>query len=165
MAKSNLLTASLWFYGKIDTEEVPSKVQLVMFHLIKLFNSNHWAPLKSISINKLHANANISERTAKSALDEIFQRGWLINTRNGYVLNTVEPITEKNTAATEDVITGKLYEGEEKDERTYPVGGGAGLEGRNLPENVLELFNRGIRAPAGFSSGVQLARNDEKVRS
>lgn len=134
MARLNLLTATTWLYSKIDTDEVPSKVQLVMFHLIKMFNANHWSPLQTISVNKIHANANIGERTVKSALDDIIQRGWLVNTANGYVLAT-NSIPKTN-------ITKNVYKENDENERTEISGGG--LEGRNLPESVLAILNRQI---------------------
>lgn len=142
MGKLNLVTATTWFYGKLDIEDVPSKVQLVTFHLIKLFNSNRWSPLPQISVNKLHVNANLSERTVKTALDDIIQRGWLIKTSAGYVLNTnARPAA---AAAYEEDIARPAAAAAEKEEKETENGKFEFNREGELPPAVLAILNRKI---------------------
>ncbi len=96
MAKLTLITAMHWIDIKLDECEIPASQQLCLFHIVRRLNRNCWRPVQ-ISVNSLALMMSSAKRTAKTALDELIKRGWLVNTKNGITLNL------DDTPKTEDV--------------------------------------------------------------
>lgn len=86
MAKKSLINVWQWWDLKLLQYEVPAMEQLLVFHLIRLLNRTFWTPAQ-ISINKFAAEMHCDKRTVKKALDSVISKGWVINTKNGYILN------------------------------------------------------------------------------
>lgn len=86
MAKKSLINVWQWWDMKLLQFEIPSSEQLLIFHLIRLLNKTFWAPAQ-ISINKFAAEMKCDKRTVKKALDSVIEKGLVINTKNGYLLN------------------------------------------------------------------------------
>lgn len=105
MARITLISAMHWFDIKLDECDIPSSQQLCMFHVIRRLNRNCWRPVQ-ISVNALALMMNVAKRTAKTALDALIDRGWLVNTQNGLMLN-LEDTTKEN----EGDINGKTESG------------------------------------------------------
>ena len=64
-----------------------SNEQLLMFHLIRLFNKTFWAPAQ-VSVNRFAAEMHCDKRTVKKSLDGLIEKGLIVSTKNGYLLNT-----------------------------------------------------------------------------
>lgn len=86
MAKITLISAMHWLDVKLDEYDIPSSQQLCLFHVIRRLNRNCWRPVQ-ISVNALALMMNVAKRTAKTALDSLINRGWLVNTQNGIMIN------------------------------------------------------------------------------
>ena len=68
-----------------------------MFHLIRLFNKTFWTPAQ-IAVNRLAAEMHCDKRTVKKSLDGLIEKGLIVSTKNGYLLNTEDtPIDESET--------------------------------------------------------------------
>lgn len=60
--------------------------QLLIFQLIRFLNKSFWTPAQ-ISVNKFAAEMKCDKRTVKKALDSVIQKGLVLSTKNGYLLN------------------------------------------------------------------------------
>lgn len=110
MAKKSLINVWQWWDLKLLQHEIPSSEQLLIFHLIRLLNKTFWSPAQ-ISINKFAAEMKCDKRTVKKALDAVIEKGLVISTKNGYLLNiedTQNVIYDNEVKNEENADNGKI---------------------------------------------------------
>lgn len=136
MAKVTLTDAMRWAELQLNQYDVPAAEQAALFRLILHANANFWAPVQ-ISLNQFSAKLNSDKRTVKKVIESLINRGWLINTRNGYLINfkagTV-PQIETNMPKS-NIIKMNIKEGDNNE-------CAGGNEPGQLSKGVLELLGK-----------------------
>lgn len=97
--KINIVSVWTWFANILDTQNLSASEQLILVHLIKIFNRNFWKPTK-VSNNALCRSCGKDARTVKRSLSLLLSAGYLKETEDGLFLNlTSDEELKKNRKA------------------------------------------------------------------
>lgn len=137
MAKVTLTDAMRWAERQLNQYDVPAAEQAALFRLILHANANFWAPVQ-VSLNQFSAKLNSDKRTVKKIMESLINRGWVINTNNGYLINfNTETVAQIDTNMPKsNIIKMNIKEEESKNECAR------GNEPRQLSKGVLELLGK-----------------------
>lgn len=86
MKKINIVSVWTWFSNVLDTQTLSASEQLIMLHLIKIFNRNFWKPAK-ISMSAICRSCGKDARTVKRSISLLKSANLLTETDEGLFLN------------------------------------------------------------------------------
>ena len=134
MSKVTLTDAMRWAERQLNQYDVPAIEQAALFRLILHANANFWAPVQ-ISLNQFSAKLSSDKRTVKKIIESLINRGWLINTPNGYLVNLK---SEKTAQIEEDITKTNIIKMHTKEGDSGECT--RGNEPRQLSKGVFELL-------------------------
>lgn len=99
MKKINIVSVWTWFCNILDTQSLSASEQLIMLHLIKIFNRNFWKPTQ-ISTSALCRSCGKDARTVKRSISLLKTANLIIETDDGLFLKFDEDSAEGKTKRT-----------------------------------------------------------------
>lgn len=98
MKKINIVSVWTWFCNVLDTQTLSASEQLILVHLIKIFNRNFWKPAK-ISTSAICRSSGKDSRTVKRSISLLISNGFLKDTAEGLFLNFGDEEREQRRGA------------------------------------------------------------------
>lgn len=100
MKRINIVTVFNWYCNLLDTQILTSSEQLILIHLMKIFNRNYWQPTE-INTTAICRSCGKDSRTVKSALTKLQNKNLIRTTKQGLFLNVnnEEPEKKENPTA------------------------------------------------------------------
>lgn len=80
--KTNIVTVWTWFANILDTSSLSASEQLILVHLIKIFNRNFWKPTK-ISIAAICRSCGKDSRTVKRSISLLKNANLITESKDG----------------------------------------------------------------------------------
>lgn len=92
--KVNIVSVWTWFANILDTQTLSASEQLILVHLIKIFNRNFWKPTK-ISTSAICRSSGKDARTVKRSIALLKSSGYVLETAEGLQLNIMAETENK----------------------------------------------------------------------